>query len=303
MDKTILELDLVGYSGIAAILEENSGAGAVAELNAQIQRFIDRGLGTVGAEREGTVMVTTGDGAILLFEKAEHAHGFAAAVHEETRVHNGGKTEPSARRLFRMGAATGDVMVWPRPGGPVEMAGVAIARAVRLEAAARPGELLVDAPTYVSLPPALGALYGGEEVVRGKRAEEFAARRCVMNPEVPGPGAGPRPLPRSKGLTVALHQSCARVLMRCWEFRDRGTLEPLFGLEPLSRYARALPIEARSQAHLVEQVIHTLYSYPAEGGRPLLHLLAVLREKRGEDDAEREDLDQLIKLLAAYLGS
>ncbi|HEY0171059.1 MAG TPA: hypothetical protein VGB98_08545 [Pyrinomonadaceae bacterium] len=303
MDKTILDLDLVGYSGIAAILEENSGSGAVAELNAQIQGFVERGLGAVEARREHALLKTTGDGAILHFDRAELAHMFAAAVHEETRVRNVGKTEPSARRLFRMGAATGDVTEWMPAGGALDLAGLTITRAVRLEAVARPGELLVDAPTFASLPPSLGALYGGEEKVRGKRTEEYVARRCLLNPEVPGPSGEPRPRARPRGLSVALHRACAAVLMDCWEFRDRGTLEPLFGIDPLHRYARSLPLEARSRAHLVEQIIHTLVTYPAEGGLPLLELLVILREKREEGDAEREDLDRLIKQVSTYLSS
>jgi class 3 adenylate cyclase len=300
MNKTVLELDLVGYSNIAAILEENTGPSAVAELNAQVQSFIDRGLSVIGALRKSTVLATTGDGAILLFDKAAHAHRFAATVHEATRVHNSGKTESSARRLFRMGAATGDVIIQPHPDGGTDMAGVTIARAVRLEAAARPGELLVDTVTFDSLPPALRKLYAGEEKVRGKRTEEFSARRCVMNPEVPAQGVTGH---RSKGLTVALHQTCVRVLSRCWEFKDRSTMEPLFGIEPLHKYARALPIEARSQVNLIDQIIHTLVSYPAEKGQPLIDLLVVLREKRHEEDAEREDLNQLINQVRSYLSN
>lgn len=94
--------------------------------------------------------------------------------------------------------------------------------------------------------------------------------------------------------------------MRCWEFKDRSTLEPLFGIEPLPNYARALPLEARSQVHLVDLVIHNLLGFPAaKKGKPLLDLLGVLRDKRREEEehTEREELDELIKQVDFYLSS
>lgn len=183
--KTVLELDLVGFSSTALTLEQNIGPKAVADLHQQIQNFIDQGLRTVGASRLETVAALTGDGAILIFDNAETAHRFALSVHEATQEHNRGKTELSALRLFRMGAATGNIVMEPRVSGGYDIAGVTIARAVRLEAAARTGELVIDVNSFDSLPPSLRALYSTEERIKGKRAEEFVARRCVMNADVP----------------------------------------------------------------------------------------------------------------------
>jgi hypothetical protein len=197
--RTIVELDLVGYSTTARLLEQNMGSAAVAQLNEQIQTFVDAGLRAVGVRREDTVGTTTGDGAILLFDGAEQAHGFAAAVYAAAKKHSAGLVE-SARRRFRMGAATGEVTLRPRPGGGFDMAGITIADAVRLEAATTPGTLLIDLATYKALPPGLQAAYGEEVVVRGKRDETYRARRCVLDPDAAEPpAAAPAPKPPPAG--------------------------------------------------------------------------------------------------------
>src|SRR5436853_2475822 len=185
MNRTILELDLVGYNSIASTLEESLGSSAVSTLNADIQGFIDQALKTVGLSRSTSVALTTGDGAILLLERAADAHHFALAVHENTRTHNQDKLEATAKRFFRIGAATGDITVQPRGDGAFDIAGVTIARAVRLEKAAQPGELIVDVATFGFLPRVLSISYGDEVTIDGKRDERYAAHRCLMNSEAP----------------------------------------------------------------------------------------------------------------------
>lgn len=180
--KTLVELDLVGYSDVCRTLEENIGTEVVAQFNGQIQEFVDTGLAAIGAERVHVVMATTGDGAILAFDQPLEAHHFAVAVHQATRTHNRARSVASSQRWFRIGAATGDLFQRPRPAGGQEIAGTVIANAVRLETAAQPGQLIVDAGTFASLPAELQALYGAEETVAGKRGERFAARRCTIIP-------------------------------------------------------------------------------------------------------------------------
>lgn len=126
-------------------------------------------------------MATTGDGAILAFDAPATGHRFAEAVHEACRVHNHGKRVPAARRWFRIGIATGD-LVLETLDATRKMAGSVIARAVRLEAAANIGEILADTDTYAALPREIQARYGAEERIAGKRDEKFAARRCVIVP-------------------------------------------------------------------------------------------------------------------------
>jgi len=175
--KTVLDLDLVGYSDIARTLDENQGPETILTLNADIQNLVDRGLAEARAPRDQTVLATTGDGAILAFDKANQAHQFAASVHRAACEHNCAKAAPLAKRLFRMGAATGKIAVRPRPSGGFEFGGVIIADAVRLEAAARPGELLIDRLTFKGLTPSYRQHYGEEEKVQGKRQEIYHVRR------------------------------------------------------------------------------------------------------------------------------
>ncbi len=181
MMKTVVELDLVGYSTIAEVLEQALGVETSPKLNAQIQEFVDQGLKVVGADRSRTVMQTTGDGAILVFDKPKDVHRFAEAVHVATREHNKTKTKPIGKRVFRIGIATGELVIQPKPGGGFDIAGMTIVRAVRMEAKATPGGVLVDAVTFEGLAAEEQKQYGLRETIRGKRDEKFDAYGCVLN--------------------------------------------------------------------------------------------------------------------------
>ncbi len=185
MLKTVLELDLVGYSTIGDNIEQALDVRSVSQLNAQIQGFIDAGLHAVSAARQKAVIKTTGDGAILVFDSAAEAHGFAVAVHQATAQHNATRTQPIAKRVFRIGAATGEIVMEPKPGGGFEIAGTTIARAVRLEAKAHPGGFLIDQATFDALPPEQKGAFGEPQTVPGKRDEVFTARATQPNANGP----------------------------------------------------------------------------------------------------------------------
>jgi hypothetical protein len=106
VQKTVLELDLAGYSDIALVLEENLDVEAVKIFQEQIQQFVDVGLRAVGLQRGLTVIGTAGDNAILIFDDPETMHRFAL-VQNETENRNSSKQIELAKRWFRMGAATG----------------------------------------------------------------------------------------------------------------------------------------------------------------------------------------------------
>ena len=181
MKKTIIELDLIGYGDIARELEEHFSADIVIRFNDQIQTFITDALKVAGVEPQDTVMATTGDGAILMFDKPSVAHVFSEAVHYATRSHNHEKTITSAKRFFRVGIATGDLAI-ENSGGVKKMAGNVITRAVRLEAACNIGEILVDIETFTGLSNDQRVCYGAEEQIAGKRNEKFHARRYAVIP-------------------------------------------------------------------------------------------------------------------------
>ena len=179
MQKTVLELDLVGYSDETAKLQQSLGVKAVTQLNEQIQSLIQVGLDAVAATRECCLISTAGDNAILAFDSAEDAHRAAAAVHAACAEHN--RLRPLSPRVFRSGAATGEVDIEKAESGKVQYAGSVIAHAVRLEAASNPGALLIDQATYDLLPLELQGGYSEIQQVAGKRAESYAARSCQFD--------------------------------------------------------------------------------------------------------------------------
>jgi class 3 adenylate cyclase/tetratricopeptide (TPR) repeat protein len=177
--KTILEIDLASYADVARVLEENLNVTAVKAFEDQIQSFVDHGLKSVDLDRADVVLGTAGDNAVLMFDRPDLMHEFARAVQVATATHNESKTLDAAKRWFRMGAATGLVLILESER---RIVGLTITRAVRLEAAAATGELLVDQATYNGLAEHQRTGYGAEELVPGKRAETFTARRCKMIP-------------------------------------------------------------------------------------------------------------------------
>ncbi len=174
---TVAVIDMVAYSSTARLLEENSGAAVVAELNRQIQDLISAGLAVVPDAPPRPVVKTTGDGAIMVFDSGQQAHLFAEAVQLGALRHNQSRTEPSAMRWFRIGIATGHLSKYSAADGDCEYAGVTISNAVRLEGAARPGQIVMDFETFRSLPPPLQKCYGPEESASGKRSERYVVRK------------------------------------------------------------------------------------------------------------------------------
>jgi tetratricopeptide (TPR) repeat protein/class 3 adenylate cyclase len=185
--RTVVVIDMVDYSTIARLLEENTGSDVVAQLNRQIQEFIAGALAVVSSQQDCSVLATTGDGAIVLFESCDQAHRFGEALHRRTSEYNKTKTEDSAKRWFRVGIATGELSRHHTDNGRAEYAGITIANAVRLETGARPGEIVVDTQTYESLSDELRAVYGQQDVVHGKRLEKFPARRYQVITGAPVP--------------------------------------------------------------------------------------------------------------------
>jgi class 3 adenylate cyclase len=181
--RTVVELDLIGYSTIAAEKEREGGVDKTLELNKQIQGFVDAGLRALRAHRLKTVFSTAGDSALLVFSRPSAAHTFAQAVHQATREHNLTHPEALDKRVFRVGVASGDVSIQNLPRGGIDVVGTTIAHAVRLEAKANPGGVLVDRATLLGLPNEQKMKYGTREEIPGKRDEIFEAYRCSMYPE------------------------------------------------------------------------------------------------------------------------
>jgi len=175
---TVAVADMVGYSTLARMLEENMGAAAVADLNRQIQEFVRSALRHLDDPPGNyTKIAETGDGVILFFDSAHDAHVFAEQLHLNAAKHNRSRKEASAMRWFRIGISTGELDRDSIHKENDKYAGITIANAVRLESAAESGEIVMDLETFGILPRGDRISYGPETAVRGKREEVFIARR------------------------------------------------------------------------------------------------------------------------------
>jgi class 3 adenylate cyclase len=124
----------------------------------------------------------------LYFDTPEQAHRCAAVIHAAAARHNRLKTKPLAKRVFRSGAATGDVDIKQRIGG-LKPAGASISHAKRLETNASPGGVLIDEATYEGLTDEQRSTYGPRSRVPGKRDEEFDAYSCDFDAAGPSDAA------------------------------------------------------------------------------------------------------------------
>ena len=284
MIKTVLELDLVGYSTIAATLESGLDVQVSAQLNQQIQDFVDVGLKAAGVNRPDTVMATTGDGAILVFDKPSLAHTFAAAVQKGAREHNSTKPVGIGKRVFRIGIATGDLVMQPKPTGGHDIAGLTIARAVRLEAKANPGEVLCDPDTFAGLTAAQKKRYSSPETIAGKRNETFVVRRCILNPDGvtdaefftgPPAGAALESLQVTKSSVTANSRAGRKEIVKLSERLKPNQLPRLV-------FLLCVPIQRRpsSALDLAGQVSHLL-QWAEEDPADLENLLLELRDLVG----------------------
>jgi len=225
--KTVVHVDLVGYSTICDNLEQSLDVSSVAQLNEQIRSFIRVGINAVEAQWDQTVMATAGDSATLVFDSPQDAHRFAQAVHDETRAHNASRTHPIAKRVFRSGAATGELNMRPKLSGGFEIAGMTINRATRLEARSMPGGLLIDETTYAGLSDEQKNRYGAKTVVPGKRDEEFESRLCQMNGDAPSDAASFAARAREKTSTPRRENEGAPSQARPCLVLDRAGIWPI----------------------------------------------------------------------------
>jgi hypothetical protein len=124
----MLELDLASYSDISRVLEENLNSTRLRP--SKTKSFVDRGLEQVGLKRDDVVLGTAGDNALLVFDDPTVMHRFAEAMQQAIAAHNRERAVDSAKRCFRMGAATGQVLLLQAER---RIVGTTVARAVRLE--------------------------------------------------------------------------------------------------------------------------------------------------------------------------
>lgn len=175
---TVLVADLVGWTRLARKLQQNLDVDAVTRLNTQVRALVEDAL-TAGSGGLGPPREFDGDGVTVFFDHPPAAHDFAIALNRAAEAHNRERSDPDAQRHFRVGIATGE-LDRVDGDGPPNFEGAIRSDAVRLCAAADPGQVVADLPTIEGLSGPARNLYLGEEVVRGKRDDEtFRVRRCL----------------------------------------------------------------------------------------------------------------------------
>ena len=175
MEKTVLEVDLVRYTQTAVNVQENIGLPGLKMFEDQVRGIINSGLNRVGLNRDEVVLGEAGDNALMILDNVEVAHVLAQTIYQATVEYNQAKSIESAKRYFRMGAATGDLLIYKSER---RIIGTVIARAVRLEAAAEKGQLVIDSRTFHKLSPELKEYYSVEQVIKSKNGEQYQAHRC-----------------------------------------------------------------------------------------------------------------------------
>jgi hypothetical protein len=185
--KSVVAVDMARYSDVIKDIEDRfpgKGPHKIAELNEQIQRWMGDAASEVGIAPERLPKQPTGDGALVVVDSPDEASRLVEQLHLISQSYNRDKHRHLERRHFRAGIATGPLFL-DQSRNTIEMAGLIISNAVRLEGAAKTGCVLIDIPTYELLSMQERKHYGAEQVVRGKRAERLRSRERRIVPPAP----------------------------------------------------------------------------------------------------------------------
>ncbi|MCP4599054.1 MAG: hypothetical protein GY847_00685 [Proteobacteria bacterium] len=191
--KVVVVADLSRYSDIAEEMEQQI-PGATRQLDNQIKEIIHQALNDAGISPGTHPHDIAGDSAIVVFDASIMASTFGETLHRTANLYNKSKSV-MAQRHFRIGICTGDISIRATKGtnGSIakwEFSGKVISNAKRLETACRTGEILIDKRTWMELPPKHRRRYRSEELVHGKRQEQFCAHRRKVVSSAPWESLG-----------------------------------------------------------------------------------------------------------------
>lgn len=172
---TFVFTDFKGFTDRVRLLEQTAGPRAAAEMKRTVAGYVEQALAVVAGGSPPAayrLIDTAGDGFFLLFETADGAYRFAAALQEITAARNEHIADPSAEHWFRTGAATGDV-AWDgdKPVGNV------VNVCARHQAACTGGDLVIDEATLQALPREARAAFGPPESFCDKNGTVHVVRR------------------------------------------------------------------------------------------------------------------------------
>jgi class 3 adenylate cyclase len=183
---TVVSVDLSEYGRLSAMLEEVADVQTLLQFNQTLQAFFRDKVISVGADPNQIPAINTGDGALMFFSRPTQAVQFALAVQRDAIDSNLRVKDHRNKKRYRIGLCTGEVCLQETRAANNSLlsfsaAGVAIARAVRLQAKCELDQLLLCEDTYVQLTQMHRRRCRDVEQVEGKSHEtwKISARRYI----------------------------------------------------------------------------------------------------------------------------
>lgn len=175
-ERSVVSVDLCEYGRLAAVIEEIATVQQLQLFDKQIRDMLQKCVSASGIPPDQVVSKDGGDGATFLLNSTESAVTFSENVMSAVRAKNERTATDAHRWFFRIGISTGSTcrVETHAPDGTiiaVRASGLAIARAIRLQAAAEPNGILIGAGTWSRLAPELQQRFGSEEEIRAKPHE------------------------------------------------------------------------------------------------------------------------------------
>lgn len=198
--KFVVVFDLYRYGIVIKLLQDFLGSEAASQFQHSLHDLAKEALKLKDLTAP-VLYVSTGDGAIVVFDSAFEAHSFAERLHKLAEDHNL-TIQAFARLHFRMGIATH--LAVPSTAAPQEITlshvTVAITDASRLESQCLTGQVLISEGVWVDLKPErLRKLYAWEQIWDKHGVAYEVYRRKVVEPapaKLPQPGmTTPQPDP------------------------------------------------------------------------------------------------------------
>jgi len=180
-----VSLDLAQYGAHARVVHNYTESPGVLDLNRRLQREVEVALKVAGVPLEEVIKIDTGDGAIVIFVTGQaegkkvvtdRAFRFSSAFLNAIAKGND-QIDVENQLHFRIGICSGMVAMDISRVRRSEITqcragGVAIGTAVRLQSAARTGEIVVCAATWKELCPETQDKFNTQQQICGKIHEK-----------------------------------------------------------------------------------------------------------------------------------
>jgi|GEM_PF-4034473 len=174
--KTIVAVDMSQFGRITHMIQDLMSIGEVLKFNQDIQRIFQK-LAEAVCKENKPIILNTGDGALLIFDKPQEAVQFGENLQTIAEKDNRGK-EPQHQKHFRIGISRGEVIIQEERNADGTLVGHSVAgspivKAVRLETECKLGGVMIDDYTWARLSDEDQAAYSETRQVEGKSHESW----------------------------------------------------------------------------------------------------------------------------------